>query len=40
MHFVYVLPFWEGSVADGQVLRDAISRRHGLNVPHATGKDA
>ncbi|MBA0876823.1 hypothetical protein Goshw_027707 [Gossypium schwendimanii] len=35
MHFVYVLPFWEGSVADGQVLRDAISRRHGLNVPHA-----
>ncbi|MBA0876822.1 hypothetical protein Goshw_027707 [Gossypium schwendimanii] len=24
MHFVYVLPFWEGSVADGQVLRDAI----------------
>ncbi|MBA0730877.1 hypothetical protein Golax_004664 [Gossypium laxum] len=35
MHFVYVLPCWEGSVADGQVLRDAISRRHGLNVPHA-----
>ncbi|MFQ6621141.1 hypothetical protein Gotur_002662 [Gossypium turneri] len=34
MHFVYVLPCWEGSVADGQVLRDAISRRHGLNVPH------
>ncbi|PPD66945.1 hypothetical protein GOBAR_DD36176 [Gossypium barbadense] len=25
---------WEGSVADGRVLRDAISRRHGLKVPH------
>ncbi|PPD99257.1 hypothetical protein GOBAR_DD03719 [Gossypium barbadense] len=24
----------KGSVADGQVLRDAISRRHGLKVPH------
>ncbi|PPD90871.1 hypothetical protein GOBAR_DD12175 [Gossypium barbadense] len=34
MQFVYVLPGWEGSVADGQVLRDAISRRHGLQVPH------
>ncbi|MFQ6667454.1 hypothetical protein Gotur_033475 [Gossypium turneri] len=30
MHFVYVLPGWEGSVADERVLRDAISRRHGL----------
>ncbi|MFQ6667270.1 hypothetical protein Gotur_033348 [Gossypium turneri] len=30
MHFVYVLPSWEASVADGRVLRDAISRRHGL----------
>ncbi|MFQ6663787.1 hypothetical protein Gotur_031166 [Gossypium turneri] len=30
MHFVYVLPSWEGYVADGRVLRDAISRRHGL----------
>ncbi len=28
MQFVYVLPGWEGSVADGRVLRDAISRRH------------
>ena len=34
MQFVYVLPGWEGSVADGWVLRDAISRRHGLKVPH------
>ncbi|PPD79862.1 hypothetical protein GOBAR_DD23202 [Gossypium barbadense] len=34
MHFVYVLPGWEGSVADGWVLRDAISRKHGLKVPH------
>ncbi|MFQ6656913.1 hypothetical protein Gotur_026816, partial [Gossypium turneri] len=30
MQFVYVLPSWEGTVADGRVLRDAISRRHGL----------
>ena len=36
MQFVYVLPGWEGSVADGRVLRDAISRRHGLKVPHGT----
>ncbi|MFQ6667457.1 hypothetical protein Gotur_033475 [Gossypium turneri] len=35
MHFVYVLPGWEGSVADERVLRDAISRRHGLKVPHS-----
>ncbi|MFQ6656906.1 hypothetical protein Gotur_026816 [Gossypium turneri] len=34
MQFVYVLPSWEGTVADGRVLRDAISRRHGLKVPH------
>ncbi|PPD89299.1 hypothetical protein GOBAR_DD13774 [Gossypium barbadense] len=34
MHFVYVLPGWEGFVADGRVLRDAISKRHGLKVPH------
>ncbi|PPD78088.1 hypothetical protein GOBAR_DD24974 [Gossypium barbadense] len=34
MHFVYVLPGWEGSITDGRVLRDAISRRHGLKVPH------
>lgn len=34
MQFVYALPGWEGSVADGRVLRDAINRRHGLKVPH------
>ncbi|PPD83716.1 hypothetical protein GOBAR_DD19343 [Gossypium barbadense] len=34
MQFVYVLPSWEGSVANGRVLRDAINRRHGLKVPH------
>ncbi|KAG8488878.1 hypothetical protein CXB51_016932 [Gossypium anomalum] len=34
MHFVYALPGWESSVADGRVLRDAISWRHGLKVPH------
>ncbi|MBA0763165.1 hypothetical protein Gotri_012666 [Gossypium trilobum] len=34
MHFVYVLPGWKGFVADGWILRDAISRRHGLKVPH------
>ncbi|PPD76897.1 hypothetical protein GOBAR_DD26187 [Gossypium barbadense] len=37
MQFVYVLPGWEGSVTDGRVLRDAISRRHGLKVPHGKG---
>ncbi|MFQ6663542.1 hypothetical protein Gotur_031032 [Gossypium turneri] len=26
MHFVYILLGWEGSVADGWVLRDVISR--------------
>ncbi|PPD85896.1 hypothetical protein GOBAR_DD17181 [Gossypium barbadense] len=34
MQFVYILPGWEGSVVDGRVLRDAISRTHGLKVPH------
>ncbi|XP_028784782.1 uncharacterized protein LOC114740740 [Neltuma alba] len=32
-YFIYVLPGWEGSAADGRVLRDAISRRNGLRVP-------
>ncbi|MBA0853562.1 hypothetical protein Goshw_019170 [Gossypium schwendimanii] len=40
MHFVYVLPGWKGFVVDGWILRDAISRRHGLKVSHAIGKDA
>ncbi|MBA0853388.1 hypothetical protein Goshw_016748 [Gossypium schwendimanii] len=35
MFFVYILPGWEGSVANGRVLRDAISRRHRLKFPHA-----
>ncbi|KAE8667190.1 Histone H4 [Hibiscus syriacus] len=33
MQFIYVLPGWEGSTVDGRILRDAISRRNGLNVP-------
>ncbi|XVF53730.1 hypothetical protein PTKIN_Ptkin05aG0122200 [Pterospermum kingtungense] len=33
MEFIYVLPGWEGSTADGRVLRDAISRRNGLKIP-------
>ncbi|KAL8542804.1 hypothetical protein ACS0TY_003620 [Phlomoides rotata] len=32
MKFVYVLPGWEGSAADSRVLRDAISRTHGLKI--------
>ncbi|MBA0618879.1 hypothetical protein Godav_028150 [Gossypium davidsonii] len=35
MHFVYILLGWEGFIIDGRVLRDAISRRHGLKVLHA-----
>lgn len=31
--FVYVLPGWEGSAADGRVLRDAVNRVNGLKVP-------
>ncbi|KAG6503230.1 hypothetical protein ZIOFF_035541 [Zingiber officinale] len=33
MEFIYVLPGWEGSAHDGRVLRNAISRPHGLRVP-------
>ncbi|KAG8383769.1 hypothetical protein BUALT_Bualt04G0048200 [Buddleja alternifolia] len=33
MNFVYMLPGWEGSAADGRVLRDAVSRANGLKVP-------
>ncbi|KAL0361262.1 UNVERIFIED_CONTAM: hypothetical protein Sradi_3810700 [Sesamum radiatum] len=36
MQFIYVLTGWEGSAADSRVLRDAITRPHGLRVP--TGK--
>jgi len=38
MQFIYVLAGWEGSAADGRVLRDAINRRNGLKVPH--GKES
>ena len=33
MQFVYFLPGWEGSAGDSRVLRDAVSRPHGLKVP-------
>uniref|UniRef100_A0A0V0IE85 Putative ovule protein n=1 Tax=Solanum chacoense TaxID=4108 RepID=A0A0V0IE85_SOLCH len=33
LNFIYVLPGWEGSAADGRVLRDAVVRRNGLKVP-------
>lgn len=36
MRIIYVLPGWEGSAADSRVLKDAVSRRHGLKV--ARGK--
>ncbi|GJU87167.1 hypothetical protein Tco_1294713 [Tanacetum coccineum] len=32
MQFIYVLAGWEGLAADGRVLRDALSRSHGLKV--------
>ncbi|KAG8382550.1 hypothetical protein BUALT_Bualt05G0089000 [Buddleja alternifolia] len=31
--FVYILPGWEGSAADARVLRDAINKPHGFQVP-------
>ncbi|KAL0340077.1 UNVERIFIED_CONTAM: hypothetical protein Sradi_4524500 [Sesamum radiatum] len=31
--FIYILSGWEGSVADGRVLRDAIHRPAGVKVP-------
>ncbi|KAK3229332.1 hypothetical protein Dsin_001213 [Dipteronia sinensis] len=34
MQFIYVLHGWEGSAADGRVLRDVIRRTNGLRVPH------
>ena len=33
MQFIYVLAGWEGSAADGRILRDALSRPNGLKVP-------
>ncbi|KAL4374031.1 hypothetical protein AHAS_Ahas05G0141100 [Arachis hypogaea] len=35
MGFIYVLSGWEGSASDSQVLRDAITRRNSLKIPHA-----
>ncbi|GJY75415.1 hypothetical protein Tco_0480531 [Tanacetum coccineum] len=32
MQFIFVLPGWEGSAADGRVLRDALHRPNGLKV--------
>ena len=36
MHFIYVLPGWEGSAHDSRVLRDAISRPNGLKILQGT----
>ncbi|KAK4729588.1 hypothetical protein R3W88_022576 [Solanum pinnatisectum] len=33
LNFIYVLPGWEGSTADGCVLRDVVVRKYGLTVP-------
>ncbi|KAL8462905.1 hypothetical protein ACS0TY_033784 [Phlomoides rotata] len=34
--FTYILPGWEGSTSDARVLRDPVSRVHGLKVPIGT----
>ncbi|RYR38765.1 hypothetical protein Ahy_A09g043947 isoform C [Arachis hypogaea] len=34
MGFVYVLSGWEGSASDSRILRDAITRRNSLKIPH------
>lgn len=34
LRFIYVLPGWEGSAADSRVLRDALRRRNGLQIPN------
>ena len=33
MKFTYILPGWEGSPSDSQVLGDALHRRNGLKIP-------
>ncbi|XP_041993768.1 uncharacterized protein LOC121744329 [Salvia splendens] len=33
LRFIYVLPGWEGSAGDSRILRDAVSRPLGLQVP-------
>ncbi|KAL5549428.1 hypothetical protein UlMin_004659 [Ulmus minor] len=37
MQFIYILPGWEGSAANGRVLSDALRRTTGLRVPHDVG---
>ncbi|XP_042007531.1 uncharacterized protein LOC121756135 [Salvia splendens] len=36
LRFFYVLPGWEGSVAESRVLRDALTRPNGLKVPRGS----
>ena len=36
LKFVYVLSGWEGSATDSRILANAITRPHGLRVPHGT----
>ncbi|KAH6766339.1 hypothetical protein C2S52_017322 [Perilla frutescens var. hirtella] len=36
MQFIYVLVGWEGSTADGRILRDAITRENGMVIPRGT----
>lgn len=33
LRFVYLLPGWEGSAGDARILRDAVTRSLGLQVP-------
>lgn len=33
LRFVYLLPGWEGSDADGRVLRDSVNRINELKIP-------
>ncbi|CAH9064493.1 unnamed protein product [Cuscuta epithymum] len=35
MQFIYVFPEWEGSAADGRVLRDALTRRFRVSQGYA-----
>lgn len=34
MQFIYVLTGWERSAADGRVLRDAICKTNGFDIPN------
>ena len=33
MQFIYVLAGWEGSAANGRILRDELSRPNGFKIP-------